>query len=302
MRLGLCTSCFGDVSLPEALRWTGQSGFERVEIRCPPTRSQSSWYEGSGLNVGGLTGPARDAFMAALDEAGLVASALSWYANLLDRDERRREAAWEHVGRMVETAATLGIEVVGLVVGRDPSLPLGDCLAEFARRARPLVARAEAGGVRLAVENDPMCGREFEDQPGNAAFSPELWEKLFGQVRSPALGLNFDPAHLVWLGIDPVAAATDYAEKIVHVQANDAEVFDHRRQDCSVLRPSGGWFRYRIAGFGSVDWRRLLDRLGELGYAGAVCVEQEDAVWQGSLDKVKEGAALARRHLVQFLA
>jgi sugar phosphate isomerase/epimerase len=301
VRLGLCTWCFGDVSLPEALRWVGQSGFESVEIQCPPVRSESSWYQGSGLNVGGLTGPSRDAFMAALDEAGLRASALVWYTNLLERDERRRDAAWEHLGRIVDAAATLGIEVVGLTVGRDPAAPLGDCLAEFARRAKPLVARAEAGGVKLAVENDPMCGREFEDLPGNAAFCPQLWENLFAHIRSPALGLAFDPAHLVWLGIDPVTAATDYAEKIFHVQANDVEIFEHRRQDCSVMRPSGGWFRYRIPGFGAVDWRRLLDRLRELGYTGAVCVEQQDPVWQGSLDRIKEGAALARRHLVQFL-
>jgi sugar phosphate isomerase/epimerase len=50
-----------------------------------------------------------------------------------------------------------------------------------------------------------------------------------------------------------------------------------------------------------VDWRRLLDRLQELGYEGAVCVEQNDPVWQGDLEKIKAGAMLAKRHLVQYL-
>jgi sugar phosphate isomerase/epimerase len=301
VRLGLCISCFGDVGLPEVIRWAGQAGFETVEIPCPPSRNGTGWFQGSNLNVAGLSGPNRDAFMAALDDAGLKAAALSWSTNLLDRDERRREAAWDHLARVIETAATLGIEVVSCMVGRDPSADLGGCIAEFARRARPLLGRAEDGGVRLAVENDPACGLELEDLPGNAAFSPELWEKLFSAIRSPALGLALNPSHLVWLGIDPVTAATDYAEKIFHVQAGDVEIFDIRRQDCSVLRPSGGWFRYRAPGFGSVDWRRLLDRLQELGYEGAVCVEQNDPVWQGDLEKIKAGAMLARRHLVQYL-
>ena len=301
MRLGLCLACLGDVSLPDALRWAGPSGFETVEIPCPPLRGSPEWFEGGGLNVAGLSGPNRDAFMATLESAGLKSPVLAWYANLLDPDDRRRDAAWDHLGRIVDAAATLGIEVVALSVGRNPAATLGECIAEFARRARPVVEKAEAGGVRLAVENDPACGRLVEDLPAGVAFSPELWEKLFSAVRSPALGLAIDPSHLVWLGIDPVTAATDYAEKIVHVQAADVEIFDVRRQDCSILRPSGGWFRYRLPGLGSVDWRRLLDRLGELGYGGSVCVKQHDPVWSGDLEKVKAGAILARRHLVQFL-
>jgi sugar phosphate isomerase/epimerase len=178
---------------------------------------------------------------------------------------------------------------------------LGDSIAQFARRVKPLAEQAEASGVRLAVENDPMCGLLVEDMPGNAAFSPELWEKLFTHLRSDAVGLALDPSHLVWLGVDPIAAATDYAEKIFHFQAKDAEVFDARRQDCSCLRPAGGWWRYRLPGLGEIDWRRMLDRLQEVGYGGAVVVEHADPVWQGSAERVKAGLVLARRHLAQFL-
>jgi sugar phosphate isomerase/epimerase len=146
-----------------------------------------------------------------------------------------------------------------------------------------------------------MLGWQSEDLPGNAAFCPELWEKIFTHVRSDALGLSLSPADLAWTGIDPVAAVTDYAEKVFHVHALDVEMLDLRRQDCGVLRPSGGWWRYRLPGLGIIDWRRLIDRLHELEYEGSLVVPQEDPVWQGSLDKVKTGLALARRHLVQFL-
>ena len=239
--------------------------------------------------MGALDGPGRDALGAALKQWGVEAAALAWYGNVLDPDAERAQAAIAHLGRVVETAATLGVGVVCLAVGRDPSAGLGDSIAQFARRVKPLAEQAEASGVRLAVENDPMCGLLVEDMPGNAAFSPELWEKLFTHLRSDAVGLALDPSHLVWLGVDPIAAATDYAEKIFHFQAKDAEVFDARRQDCSCLRPGGGWWRYRLPGLGEIDWRRMLDRLQEVGYGGAVVVEHADPVWQGSAEKVRAG-------------
>lgn len=300
MRLGVCTSCLSEVSLPEVLRWAGSSGFDAVEIDCPPVSGGTSWYSGSALDVERLDGPGRDAFQAALEAGGLAASALAWYANLVAPGEEGA-AAVAHLRRVVDEAAVLGVGVVSIHVGRDPLRGLGEAIAEFSRRIEPVLEQAESSGVRLAVENSPRVGWQFEDMPGNAAFSPELWEKLFTHVRSPALGLALDPSHLVWQGIDPIAALTDYAEKVFHVQASDVELLEMRRQDCGVLRPSGGWWRRRLPGFGVIDWRRLLDRLTELGYEGAVVVEHEDPVWQGSLDQVKVGLGLARRHLVQFL-
>lgn len=301
MRLGVCTSCFRDVSLPETLRWAGEAGFETVEIACPPTRDSSTWYHGAGLNIAGLDGPGRDAFVSALDDAGLTAAALAWYANPLDPDPGRRDVILGHLQRLVETAATLGVDVVCLLVGRDPSLRLGDCIAQFARLIEPVVRQAESSGVRLAIENTPRIGWQVEDLPGNAAFCPELWEKLFTHLRSPAVGLALDPAHLYWTGIDPLSALTDYAEKVFHFRAKDAETMDLRRQDCGILRPSGGWWRYRLPGLGAIDWRQMIDRLHELGYTGAVVIDHEDPVWQGTLEKIKTGLALAKRHLGQFL-
>jgi sugar phosphate isomerase/epimerase len=300
VRLGVSTSCFGQVSLPEALRWAGECGFQSVEIAAPPLRI-SSWFEHTALHVGGLDGAARDAFLSALDKFGLRAAAIGWRGNLLDPDLERREAALAHLARMVEAAATLGIPIVTCQVGRDPATTLGNSIAEFARRVRPVADQAAGSGVRLAVENSPMVGRDVEDAPSSAAFAPELWEKLFTHLRSPAVGLAMNPGDLAWTGIDPVAAVTDYAEKVFHIHAEDVEMLDLRRQDCSVLRPSGGWWRHRLPGLGSIDWRRFIDRLHELGYGGALAVRHEDAVWQGSLDKIKTGLSLARRHLVQFL-
>ena len=77
MRLGVETSCFGQVSLPEALRWAGECGFQSVEIASPPLRL-ASWFEHTDLHVGGLDGAARDAFLSTLDQFGLRATAGSF--------------------------------------------------------------------------------------------------------------------------------------------------------------------------------------------------------------------------------
>jgi sugar phosphate isomerase/epimerase len=303
VRLGVASSCFREVSLPEVLRWAGESGFQTVEIEAPPmsVRAAGSWFQQSCLNVSALDGTARDALVSALDKAGLRAAALAWRGHLLEADADRAKAAATHLARVVDAAATLGIGLVTIYVGRTDGATLGDSIAEFARRIAPVLEQAGASDVRLAVSTSPMIGWQQEDLPGNAAFCPELWEKIFTHVRSDALGLALSPGDLAWTGVDPVAAVTDYAEKVFHIYALDVEMLDLRRQDCGVLRPGGGWWRYRLPGLGVVDWRRLIDRLHELDYAGSLVIPQEDHVWQGNLDKVKTGLALARRHLVQFL-
>jgi len=300
MRFGFLSGCFDDVSLPEVVRWAGQAGFSCLEVGVSRTGS-NGWYAGSLLNPPALDTEAREALAAALRSADVSIGALTYCDNMLEPDETRRAAKWQRLSATVDAASRLNVPVVNIFVGRDPGKKLGECIAEFSRLAGPVAKKAEEAGVRLAIENCPMPGWQFEHMPGNVAFAPQLWEKIFTHLPSAAVGLCFDPSHLVWLGVDPVAAATDYIEKIFYVHAKDTEVFPDRRNDCSVLQPRGGWWRYRVPGLGQIDWRRLLDRLGELGYDGDISIEHEDPVWSGSLEKVKAGLALGLRHLQQFV-
>ncbi len=302
MRLGVCTSCFGDVRLPEVLRWAGTAGFAAVDLPAPPVRGAETWHHGSAVIVAKLDGPGRDAFVSALESAGLEAACLACDVSLLDADPDRADRALKHLDRVVEMAGVLGVPVVRVPILRSPGMAPGDAIAEVARRLDPALATAQAGGVRLAVDTGPHLGRDQADVPAAAAFCPELWEKLFTHVRSEAVGLALDPGPLLWQGIDPVSALTDYAEKVFHVPARDAETMALRRQDCGILRPAGGWWRYRLPGLGEVDWRRFLDRARELGVAGTLAVDHADATYRANLDAIKSGLALSRRLLAQWLA
>jgi sugar phosphate isomerase/epimerase len=96
---------------------------------------------------------------------------------------------------------------------------------------------------------------------------------------------------------------------ILHVQAKDAQVDGRARNRYGVFgrmieRPTPwetGWWRYRIPGLGSVDWRGVVDALYETGFDGFVSVEHEDPVWSGSPDKVKQGLTIAHRTLSPLL-
>ena len=71
-----------------------------------------------------------------------------------------------------------------------------------------------------------MEGWHPDGYPGNLAYSPELWEWMFAL----GLKLNFDPSHLMWLGIDPVdRARSPYVAHVAHVQAKDIQCDAERR-------------------------------------------------------------------------
>jgi sugar phosphate isomerase/epimerase len=150
-----------------------------------------------------------------------------------------------------------------------------------------------------------MEGWHPDGYPANLAYSPELW-RWMGEL---GLFLNFDPSHLVWLGIDPLAALVANIGQVLHVQAKDTQVNPGARDEYGVFGRlidkgsewDSGWWRYRIPGLGSVDWRRLVDALYEGGFDGFVSVEHEDPVWSGTPDKVKLGLTIAHRTLRPLL-
>jgi sugar phosphate isomerase/epimerase len=168
----------------------------------------------------------------------------------------------------------------------------------------PLVAYAADRGVRLVIENCPMEGWHPDGYPANLAYSPELWGWL-GEV---GLWLNYDPSHLVWQGIDPVAALQAHGELVLHVQAKDVEVDATARNRFGVFGQVldkepwvSGWWRYRIPGLGEVDWPGVVTALRASAYDGVVSVEHEDPVWSGDLDRVHEGLVIAERTLAPLV-
>lgn len=294
MKLGFVTACMPDTGLAEVVSWAAGAGYDSLEVSAWPTNGPGP----SHLNVDGMDAAAANDVSALFADAGVELSAVGYYENNLHGDPEIRARTHEHLRRCIDAAVLLGVPHVGTFIGRNPSASVVENLADAEQVLPPLVAYAADRGVSLVVENCPMEGWHPDGYPGNLAYSPELWEWMF------ELGfyLNYDPSHLLWLGIDPADAVRPYVDRVLHAQAKDTEVNPAARTRYGVFgRTIGranewdvGWWRYRVPGRGQVDWLSVIDALDEGGFSGHIAVEHEDPVWGGTPERVKRGLEIAR--------
>ena len=219
VKLGLLTACLPGEPLDDIAAWAGSHGYRALEVAAWPDRPGRDW-EASHLDVESFDGTRAAQVRAVMDEHGLEVSAIAYYENNLHEDDAVREATHEHLRRCIDAAQLLGVGLVGTFVGRDVSRTVAENLRLAEEVLPPLVEYAAARDVRLVVENCPMEGWHPDGYPANLAYSPELWDWM----TDLGLWLNFDPSHLVWLGIDPVAALESHVDRVLHVQAKDVEV------------------------------------------------------------------------------
>jgi sugar phosphate isomerase/epimerase len=304
MKLGFLTACLPDRPLEDLVRFAKEHGYEALEVAAWPDLG-SRPFTATHLNAEGFGPGEAERVRALFDENDLTLSSLAFYDNNLHPDPEERAAINEHVLALVDAAALLGCQTVGTFIGRDPGRTVAQNLAEAEKVFAPLVDRAGEKGVKLIIENCVMEGWHPDGYPGNLAYSPELWEWMF----SLGLYLNYDPSHLLWMGIDPVAAVRPYVDKVAHAQAKDAEIFPDKRNrygypGIAVNRTDPwdvGWWRYRVPGLGQVDWVRVVDALYEGGFDGVLSVEHEDPVWGGTEERVLTGLDIAHRTLRPLL-
>lgn len=302
MKLGMLTACLPHQDLPQIAAWASQAGYEALEVAAWPAIGDRE-FTASHLDVVGFDQARADDTRTLLERHGLgpAPSSLAYYDNNLhpDPDERARVNA--HVAACIDAAALLGTGSVGTFVGRHPGRTVAENLRDAEEVFAPLVDRAGERGVKLIVENCVMEGWHPDLYPGNLAYSPELWEWMFDL----GLYLNYDPSHLLWIGIDPVAALKPYVGKVIHAQAKDLEIFADRRDRYGVFGKQvarndawdTGWWRYRVPGRGDVDWNGVVDALYEGGFDGVLSIEHEDPVWGGTEAKVHTGLEVAYRTL-----
>jgi sugar phosphate isomerase/epimerase len=301
VKLGFLTATMPERSLEEIAGVAAEQGYETLELAAWP-RIGDRPFTATHIAADAEPEPEAERVSAVLSQHGLECSALAYYDNNLHPDPGERQAINDHVKACVDTAAALGGVPVGTFVGRDPSRSVAENLREAEGVFAPLVEYAGERGVKLMIENCVMEGWHPDGYPGNLAYSPELWEWMFDL----GLWLNYDPSHLLWLGVDPVAALRPYVDRVAHAHAKDAETFPERRNRFGFFGRTStreedpwdmGWWRYRIPGLGQIDFRAYVDALYEGGFDGVLSVEHEDPVWGGTPEKVDAGLRIAYRTL-----
>lgn len=144
----------------------------------------------------------------------------------------------------------------------------------------------------------------LEVHPTEIAYDLETAERAVGALGGrPEFGFNLDPSHLVWQGIDPVVFIKRLGPRIFHAHAKDGELQPDEIRRSGVLsggswtRPDRG-FRFRVPGWGDVDWRRVLSALAAVGYDRVLSFEHEDPVMSPE-DGLEKAIAFLRPLLIK---
>ena len=163
----------------------------------------------------------------------------------------------------------------------DPALLLEDegTLSAFKRVLKKngleLAALSAHGVEKIALEM----------HPGFCVYNPETLLRLRKAV-GPLIGANFDPSHLFWQGIDPVAAIRRLGDAIYFVHAKDTRLdplngpvngmLDTKRFTCEQER---SWL-FRTVGYGhdALVWKDIVSNLRLAGYDDVLSIEHEDSL------------------------
>ena len=304
MKLGFLTGCLGAMPLEKIAAFAAEQGFKALEISAWPVVNTRD-YAGSNLDVEGMNEEKAAAIKELFSRLGLEISSLAYYDNMLHHDLKVRQGYHAHLKRVIDAASMLGVELVGTFAGRDLTKTIAANMDEFERVFREILNYAESKNVKIMIENCPMPGWQPDGWAGTISYSPELWREMFRRVPSKNFGLNFDPSHLFWLGIDYVRAVGEFKDRIFHVHAKDTVIFRDKLYEYGIfgkqINRAGvwdtGWWSYRMPGRGEIDWAKFIGALKDAGYRGVLSIEHEDPEYEGSEEKVKEGLRLGKKSL-----
>ena len=195
-----------------------------------------------------------------------------------------RQRAAEEIKRTAIAARRLGVDTVvgftGSSIWKYVAMfpPVGQDVIDagyqdFADRWNPILDVFDSEGVRFA----------HEVHPSEIAY--DYWTTVFtldAIEHREAFGLNWDPSHMMWQGIDPVNFILDFKDRIYHVDCKDTrmKMGSGRAGILGSHLPWGdarrGW-DFVSTGQGDVAWEDAIRALDFIGYDGPISIEWEDA-------------------------
>jgi sugar phosphate isomerase/epimerase len=264
MQTAFLTRALQTESLGTVAEWAAATGFDALEV------------DVTG-HMGGASGVPEG--VALVRSHGLEVCALTCFGFLLDSDPRQANKTRETVRATVEMAAQMGGGLVVTFSGRNTQVDEDANYRDLAEYLSALGNTAVDSGVKIALENWPGPRKDF------IATTPSGWARLFGMIDTNNVGLNFDPSHLVWQGIDHERALREVADRVFLAHAKDTEIYPETLHQVGYY--GSRWWEYRLPGHGVIDWRNWFAALRSIGFDGAVSIEHEDAAWgfgPGTLD------------------
>ncbi len=299
MRIGLYTAPFSSFPFEEALDRSAKIGVSAVEI-------------GSGGYAGHPHCPVdelleseskREEYLEAVTARGLIISAFSCHNNPVDPNPEVAREADEVFRRTVRLASLMEVPVINTFSGLPAGAP-GDRMPNWVTCPWPphflemldyqwnektipywkeAAKFAQDHGIKVA----------FEMHPGMLVYNVDTMLRI-RDAAGPTIGCNFDPSHLFWNGVDPVAAIRKLGDAIFHVHGKDVYVdpFNVSVNGCNDNKPydripERSW-TFRSIGYGHdmQTWKDIVSAFRMVGYDYVISVEHEDA-----LMSIEEGLA-----------
>ena len=292
MKLGLFTPVFGNLDFPTMLnRVRALQHVTAIEL------GTGGWPGNNHLDPDRLLADAAEAnaFKKRIADAGLQISALSCHNNPLHPDAGEARAADDTIRKSVLLAERLGVPVVVTCSGcpgdhegsAHPNWVTCPWPPEFSEILewqwtekaipywRETTKFAADHGVKIALE----------PHPGFLVYNVETALRL-RKAAGANLGVNFDPSHFFWQGVDVPTAIRALGDSIFHVHAKDvtldaqnvavngvidAKSYRHMAERSWLFR-SVGW------GHDALEWKRIVSALRLNGYDYVMSIEHEDAL------------------------
>ncbi|MBS1705026.1 MAG: sugar phosphate isomerase/epimerase [Armatimonadetes bacterium] len=295
MKIGIFTALLGDKSLDETLDIVQREGIEAVELG-------AGAYPGNPhCNAEALLddASARNALLKKITDRGLTLSAISVHGNPI---HPRREIAEDHhkaFVNAVKLADALDIRIVNGFSGCPGDHP-GAVNPNWVTCAWPdefrdvLEWQWKEVVLPYWTEQAALLKKHnvkfaIEMHPGFVCYSNDTLLKLrHGVANGEQIGANFDPSHLWWQGIDPIAAVRELAQEgaLFHVHAKDTRIdpYNSGRNGNLDTKSYGdilsrSWvFRSVGYGHGIEWWKDFVSNLRMVGYDYVLSIEHEDGL------------------------
>ena len=275
----------------DALRWCAERGIAHIEM------GVGGWKQADHLDLDALLRDARerDRLQGELREHGLVLSCVNAAGNPLHPDPAVGEQHAALLRGAVELAALLGCDRVvtmsGCPGGRDggstpvfaswPVVPDDETLWEWQLEHRLAPFWRELSAWAAAAAPEVMICLELH--AGASAYNPASFGRL-REAAGPNVGVNLDPSHFWWQGMDPLAVIDEVGPAIGFAHGKDTLVHPDRVRRNGLLDlafpvdPDTASWHFCAVGSGHDDatWAALVAALRSAGYDGVISIEHED--------------------------